>query len=118
MKTLYIVMHLGGSVVVPHISDEGGINVPYLKKFRSFLLEQLKKEKNFIIVVGGGKTTRSYQKSAARVACLKEYDLDWIGLHATRLNAHLLRAIFEKEAYPIIIDHDPSREEVEMLKSS
>ena len=104
--------------MVPHISDRGGINVSYLKKLRIFLLLQLKKGRKFIIVVGGGKTARVYQKSAAQVVDINEYDLDWIGIHATRLNAHLLRTIFEKEAYPIVIDHDPSKEEVEMLKSS
>jgi len=118
MKASYIVMHIGGSVVVPHISDTGGINVTYLKKLRTFLLPQLKKGRKFIIVIGGGKTARAYQKSAARVVDIHEHDLDWIGIHATRLNAHLLRTIFEKEAYPVIIDHDPSPEEVEMLKSS
>jgi len=111
-------MHLGGSLVVPHISDTGGINAPYLRKLRAFLLSQLKKGRKFIIVIGGGKTARAYQKSVARVVDIREYDLDWIGIHATRLNAHLLRTIFEKEAYPIVVDHDPSREEAEMLKSS
>lgn len=104
--------------MVPHISDTGGINVAYLKKLRTFLLLQLKKKRKFIIVIGGGKTARVYQKSAERIVNIHEYDLDWIGIHATRLNAHLLRTIFEKEAYPVVIDHDPSREEVEMLKSS
>lgn len=118
MKASYTVMHLGGSVVVPHISDTGGINVTYLKKLRTFLLPQLKKGRKFIIVVGGGKTARAYQKSAEKIVNIHEYDLDWIGIHATRLNAHLLRTIFEKEAYPVVIDHDPSPEEVEMLKSS
>ena len=118
MKASYTIMHLGGSLVVPHISDRGGINVTYLKKLRTFLLLQLKKGRKFIIVIGGGKTARVYQKSAAQVVDIHEYDLDWIGIHATRLNAHLLRTIFEKEAYPVVIDHDPSKEEVEMLKSS
>ena len=118
MKTSYTIMHLGGSLVVPHISDRGGINVTYLKKLRTFLLLQLKKGRKFIIVIGGGKTARVYQKSAAQVVDIHEYDLDWIGIHATRLNAHLLRTIFEKEAYPVVIDHDPSKEEVEILKSS
>ena len=118
MKTSYIIIHLGGSVVVPHISDTGGINVAYLKKLRIFLLLQLKKKRKFIIVIGGGKTARAYQESAKKVVNIHEYDLDWIGIHATRLNAHLLRTIFEKEAHPVVIDHDPSLEEVEILKSS
>ena len=118
MKNPYVVIHLGGSIVVPHISDQGGMNIPFLKKFRAFLQKELKTERRFLIVVGGGKTSRAYQKSASKVVKIQEYDLDWIGIHATRLNAHLLRTIFEKEAYPVVIDHDPTREEVLVLKSS
>lgn len=118
MKNLYTVIHLGGSIVVPHISDEGGMNIPFLKKFRIFLKRELKKGRRFLIVIGGGKTARAYQKSASKIVKIQYYDLDWIGIHATRLNAHLLRTIFEKEAYPVVIDHDPNQEEVQMLKSS
>ena len=118
MKNPYVVIHLGGSIVVPHISDQGGMNIPFLKKFRVFLQKELKQGRRFLIVVGGGKTSRAYQKSASKVVKIQEYDLDWIGIHATRLNAHLLRTIFEKEAYPVVIDHDPTREEVLVLKSS
>src|SRR3989338_5629761 len=118
MKNLYTVIHLGGSIVVPHISDEGGINVPFLKRLRSFLKSQLRGDRRFIIVIGGGKTTRVYQEAASRITKVSDWDLDWIGLHATRINAHLLRTIFAKEAYPVVIDHDPEQEEVQMLKSS
>ena len=31
-------------------------------------------------------------------------DKDWIGIHATRLNAHLLRTIFRDVADPVVID--------------
>jgi len=35
-------------------------------------------------------------------------DLDWLGIHATRLNGHLLRTIFHDIAYPILIK-DPRK---------
>lgn len=117
-KTPYIVIHLGGSLVVPHISDDGGMDVPFLKQFLSFLRKELKKSYSFIIVIGGGKTARAYQKVASKVVKIKDWDLDWLGIHATRLNAHFLKTIFEKEAYPVVIDHDPNEEEVEVLKAS
>jgi len=104
--------------VVPHISDEGGIDVVFLRKFVRFLKAELKRGKRFVIVVGGGKTTRVYQKSATRIGRISDRDLDWIGLHATRLNAHLLRTVFAREAYPVVIDHDPLEEEVESMKAS
>jgi len=66
-------------------------------------LGQIKKGKRFILIVGGGKIARIYQKSARQVAKLTDEDLDWLGIHATRLNAHLLRTIFRDFAFPQII---------------
>lgn len=34
---------------------------------------------------------------------LTDEDLDWLGIHATRLNAHLLRTVFRDLAHPVII---------------
>mgnify|MGYP001159184349 FL=1 len=112
---MYTVISLGGSVIVPHLSDEGGINVSFLKQFRSLILKELKKDKKFIIVAGGGKTARVYQKAAAGIVNLKKEDIDWIGIHSTRLNAHLLRTIFWKEAYPVVLD-DPHKKLVKGKK--
>ena len=105
-------------MIVPHISDEGGLNISFLKRFAVFLKNHIKKGRRFIIVIGGGKTARAYQKSATQISSISEKDLDWIGIHATRLNAHLLRTVFAKEAHPVVIDHDPSEKEVNMLKAS
>ena len=41
MKSQYTIIHLGGSLVVPTISDTGGIDIAYLKKLRIFLLSQI-----------------------------------------------------------------------------
>ena len=57
----------------------------------------------FIIITGGGKTARKYQNSAKEITGLTRDDLDWIGIHSTRLNAHLVRTIFRKRAHPKII---------------
>ena len=116
MKDKYTVIHLGGSIVVPHISDSGGINISFLKRFRLFLKSQLRGNHRFIIVIGGGKTCRVYQKAASQVTKVSDQDLDWIGIHAIRINAHLLRSIFYKEAYSMVIDHDLSVAEVQKLK--
>ena len=118
MKQKYTVIHLGGSLVVPHITDEGGMDILFLRKFRSFLAKELRGKNRFIIIIGGGKTARAYQKVASQVVNITDWDLDWLGIHATRLNAHFLRTIFEKEAYPVVIDHDPNEEEVAVLKAS
>lgn len=98
MKT--IVMSLGGSIVVP-----GEIQVKFLKKLKDFILRFLKKNYRFVVVIGGGSTCRKYQKAAGAITEVSDEDKDWIGIHATRLNAHLLRTIFKKEAYPVVLDN-------------
>jgi len=81
------------------------INVNFLKKFRKLILKFTKRGKKFVIVAGGGKIARNYQKAAAKIIKITYEDLDWIGVHSTRLNAHLLRTIFFKESCPIILDN-------------
>ncbi|MDZ4232018.1 MAG: UMP kinase, partial [Candidatus Pacearchaeota archaeon] len=114
----YHVIALGGSIVVPHLSDNGGINSSFLRQLRKFLKNEMEKGSRFILVIGGGKTCRVYQKAAREIVRVSNEDLDWLGIHAIRLNAHLLRTVFKKEAYPVVLDHDPSLREVAKLKAS
>lgn len=99
-----IIISLGGSAIVPRLSNSGGINTVFLKKFQKLIEEKLKEGKKFVVIVGGGKTTRVYQKAAEQISKVEKEDVDWLGIHATRLNAHLLRTVFRKSAYPIILD--------------
>jgi len=92
-----IVISLGGSLIVP-----SEVDVDFLKKFKQMILKSIK-SKRFIIICGGGKTCRKYQDAAGKVTELTHEDLDWLGIHATRLNAHLMRTIFREYAYPRII---------------
>jgi len=94
----YTIISLGGSLVVP-----GDIDVTFLKGFRQLILSQVKKGRRFIIIVGGGRTCRKYLAAASEIIKLDSEDLDWLGIHSTRLNAHLLRTIFRDVAHPAII---------------
>lgn len=101
-----IVLSLGGSLVVPN----GGIDADFLKKFNQFIRTEVKKGKRFCIVVGGGKTTRHYQNaSKAVIGKITDEDLDWLGIHSTRMNGHLLRTIFQDIAHPRIIENYDKR---------
>lgn len=98
------VLSLGGSLVVPN----GGIDIEYLTQFNQFIRNQISlKLRRFFIVVGGGATTRHYQKAAQEVLKheIVSEDLDWIGIHATRLNAHLIRIIFRDIAHAHVLKH-------------
>src|SRR3989338_1225624 len=95
-----VIVALGGSIIHP----DKKINAAFLKEFRKFILKWIGRGKRFVIVAGGGSVARDYQKAANAVISLSYGDKDWIGIHATRLNAHLLRTIFWKEADPVVID--------------
>lgn len=94
-----IVIALGGSIICPD-----GINTAFIKKFRIFIKRLAESGRRFVIVLGGGGLSRVYQEAAGKVVRVSDEDKDWIGIHATRLNAHLIRTIFKKEADPVIID--------------
>lgn len=100
-----VVISVGGSLIVPN----GGINTEFLKKLNSFVREQLAKNENrqFFLVIGGGAVARHYRDAGAEVIGheLARDDLDWLGIHATRFNAHLIRTIFRDIAHPVIIEH-------------
>jgi len=81
----------------------GEIDINFLKKFKSIIEREIKFGKKFIIIVGGGKTARNYQNAAKSLTKASNEDLDWLGIHATRINAHLLLTIFRKYAYYRII---------------
>lgn len=97
------VLSLGGSLVVPN----GGIDTRFLIAFNKFIRHQISsKKRRFFIVVGGGATTRHYQAAARAVhGKIENNDLDWIGIHATRLNAHLLRIIFSDISHSHVLKH-------------
>lgn len=98
------VLSLGGSLIVPH----GGIDTAFLIGFHEFIRRQVSsKNRRFFITVGGGAITRDYQQAAREVRNhdLSDTDADWLGVHATRLNAQLMRAIFQDLADPRVIKH-------------
>ncbi len=103
-RTNTYVLSLGGSMVVPN----GGIDTQFLIQFNKFIRNQISsKKRRFFIVVGGGATTRLYQAAAKEVQNhkIEDVDLDWLGIHATRLNAQLIRTIFRDIADARVIKH-------------
>ncbi len=84
----------------------GGVNAQFLAKLNRFVRKYVKKGERFFLVAGGGATARGYIEAGNTViGSLTEEDLDWLGIHSTRLNAHLLRTIFMDIAHPRIIEN-------------
>jgi len=100
-----IIVSVGGSLIVPD-----GIDTAFLDDFRSRILGAIGQGFSFYIVTGGGKTARRYIDAAHSVrGDLSNEDLDWLGIHSTRLNGHLMRTLFEEQAYKRMVKN-PSRD--------
>lgn len=100
-----IVISVGGSVIL----HKKGISVTFLKRFNQLIRKLLEQDptRQFFLVIGGGTTSRKYRDAGRDVVGheLTSDDLDWLGIHATRLNAHLVKTIFRDIAHPYVIKH-------------
>lgn len=97
-----IVISLGGSLIVPE-----AIDVDFLKAFKEIIDREVKLGRKFIIICGGGRTCRNYQMAAQKVTSLRNNDIDWLGIHSTRLNAQLIKTIFLPKVEEVVV-HDPN----------
>jgi uridylate kinase len=97
------VFSLGGSLIFP----KTGIDIKFLINFREFVKKKVAQGCHFFIVTGGGAAARQYIDVASKIVGhqITNDDLDWLGIHATRYNAHLLRTIFRDLAYIRVIDN-------------
>jgi len=100
------IISLGGSLIAP---DK--IDAAFLAKFRDLILKHSKNTR-FIIICGGGKIARNYQAVAKAVVKPTAADLDWLGIHATRLNGHLVRTVLKQVAYPRILKNPTEKVEL------
>lgn len=92
------IISLGGSLIVPD-----AIDTAFLRDFAALVRRLLDEGERLVIITGGGKTCRQYQAAAREAGRVSDEDLDWLGIHSTRLNAHLVRTIFADVADPVIV---------------
>jgi len=104
MENETVVISLGGSIIVPE-----DIDVQFLKRFRNTILKHIRRGKRFIIIAGGGRTARIYMNAAEKIVKVHDVDKDWLGIHSTRLNAHLLLTVFKEHAYSKVIKNPNER---------
>lgn len=104
-KREYVVVSVGGSLIVPDTIDTS-----FLNRFRELVVEKTRAGFSFFIITGGGRTARNYQKAVEEVrGDLTRDDIDWLGIHSSRLNAHLMRAVFKDEAQARIVKNPAHR---------
>lgn len=96
-----IVISLGGSLVCP-----GELDADFLKQFKDIILQQLQDNLRIILITGGGKICRKYNEVAKELnPHITSDDLDAMGIRATKLNAELVRLMFNDLAYFKVIDY-------------
>ncbi len=95
MKT--VIISLGGSLIFGK-----GIDGEFLHEF-SDMVRDLSEKYRFLIVVGGGRIARDYIE-VARKNGMDEYNLDKIGILATKINAMLVKSYFSDMENVFMID--------------
>lgn len=95
-----IVISLGGSLVIPD-----SINTEFLIEFRNLISRHVERGREFVIVVGGGATARSYQKALRTLGDVEASSLDWMGIDATRLNSRLVARAFGSLATHVVVEN-------------
>ena len=98
-----IIISLGGSLMVPD-----GVDLDFLERFKALIATHSEAGTSFVIVTGGGRLARDYRDALQTLRPdAPTDDLDWVGIHATRLNGELLLRVFGKVAYQQLIT-DPT----------
>jgi len=98
------VISLGGSL----IAQKAGIDTEYLQQFGSLIRTYAQfKRHQFFIVCGGGNLARTYIETATELSGgnISTNDKDWIGIQATRANAHLVKSLFNGQVNPEVISN-------------
>lgn len=96
------VISLGGSLVVPD-----GVDTAFLRAFKEIIEARIAAGEKFVIIVGGGKTARTYITAGQQLADFSSKAQDWLGIYATRFNAEFVRLVFGDLAYErVVIDPD------------
>lgn len=98
------VLSVGGSLLM----TAAGLDISFIKRFRKFILDQVRLGHRFYLVVGGGLTARSYARAALSLAPISNDDRDLVGIEATRLNAQLIRVVLGRAAHPSLLA-DPNQ---------
>jgi len=100
-----IVISLGGSLIVPK-----EINSSFISDFKKTIENLIEEGYRFVIVTGGGRIARNYIEAAAKVGDIDNEEKDWLGVHATRMNAHFIKTVFKKYAHPRINKNPRTKE--------
>ncbi|EKE21676.1 MAG: hypothetical protein ACD_7C00155G0001 [uncultured bacterium] len=107
MNEEIVIVSLGGSLIFPE-----EINTDFITKFKKVIEEEIALGYRFVIITGGGKIARTYIQAAEEMGCVDDEEKDWLGLHATRMNAHFIKTVFKEHAHPRINKNPRTKEDL------
>ncbi len=102
-----IVISLGGSLIAPKNIDSA-----FISDFKKVIESLIGEGYRFVIVTGGGRTARNYIEAACKVGEIDDEEKDWLGVHATRMNAQFIKTIFKEYAHPRINKNPRTKEDL------
>jgi uridylate kinase len=97
------IISVGGSMIIPE-----EINIEFLKELKQITLCHIKNNNRVILVCGGGKIARDYIDASRKLAKITDINADLVGIAATKLNAELVRVIFEDTTYEKVV-YNPTK---------
>jgi uridylate kinase len=103
-----VIVSLGGSLIFP----EGGLAINFVKDFKSLVEKEIENGYRFVIITGGGRLARTYIDAANKVTPINDEEKDWMGIHATRMNAHFIKTVFIDYAQPRINKNPRTKEDL------
>jgi uridylate kinase len=124
-----LVLSVGGSLLIP--KEQGRPDREFIARFVQLLVDERRRWRKIVLVCGGGAVARLYIEAAREILeslhALPGKDdrrwvdaQHWIGIHATRLNAQLVKVVFEMlrplqpYAYRVVLK-DPDRVPIHVL---
>ncbi|KKP57294.1 MAG: Aspartate/glutamate/uridylate kinase [Candidatus Moranbacteria bacterium GW2011_GWF2_34_56] len=107
MNEEIVIVSLGGSLIFPE-----KINAQFIIKFKEAIEEEIAKGYRFVIITGGGRIARTYIQAAEEMGCIDNEEKDWLGVHATRMNAHFIKTVFKEYAHPRINKNPRTKEDL------
>lgn len=94
----HYMLSFGGSLLF----EDQTLDLVFLSAMQTLLRKRVAGGDRFIVVVGGGLVSRQYQRALKSLGGT-DTDLDWIGIHACRYNAQLVRLLLQDISHPDVL---------------
>ena len=100
-----IIISVGGSLIYPEELD-----LNFILRLKEIVLKFVEQGYRLVLITGGGKICRKYNEAARQLnPQVTPRELDWMGIKTTKVNAELVRIMFNRFAYYKVLDQPNER---------